>query len=63
MGSHPRLKTTAHGAKPTSTVRRLNDRYANSYRTSAWRQLNLDDAPKAAIDAESQKRAVKCREG
>jgi hypothetical protein len=32
---------------PTFTERRLNDRYANSHRTFAWRQLNAANAPKA----------------
>jgi hypothetical protein len=33
------------GAQPTFTERRLNDRYVNSYWTSAWRQPNVEDAP------------------
>jgi hypothetical protein len=40
---------TAFGASTTSAERRLNDRYVNSYRTSTWEQLNVEDAPKDAM--------------
>jgi len=40
---------TGIGARPTSTERRLNDRYVNSYRTSAWRQLNVENVPEVNL--------------
>ena len=43
-------ETSAFGAKPTSAERRANDRYANSHRTPARRQLIVEDAPRRSLE-------------